>query len=161
MNSTIRLADYQDAADAKAIGHLLNCYASDPMGGGQPLPTSIMESIASQLSQRPYAFSILAFVDGKPAGLTNCFESFSTFHCRPLINIHDVVVVEAFRGHGLSQKMLAVVEDIARKKGCCKITLEVLQGNSVAKNAYQKLGFAAYELDPAMGQAEFWQKPLL
>jgi hypothetical protein len=43
-----------------------------------------------------------------------------------------VVVVNPFRGLGLSQKMLLKVEEIARQRGCCKITLEVLEGNAVA-----------------------------
>ncbi|MFT5635935.1 MAG: hypothetical protein ACI89T_001390 [Cognaticolwellia sp.] len=40
------------------------------------------------------------------------------------------------------------------------MTLEVLEGNKVAKNAYQKVGFGSYVLDPEMGQAVFWQKKL-
>ena len=56
--------------------------------------------------------------------------------------------------------MLAEVESIARDHDCCKLTLEVLEGNHIAKNAYQKLGFAGYELDPDTGQAVFWQKSL-
>ena len=90
----------------------------------------------------------------------NCFEAFSTFACKPLVNIHDIAVSSEFRGKGISQKMLAVVEEIARKKGCCKITLEVLQGNRVAQNAYRKFGFDNYALDPEAGHAEFWQKSL-
>jgi ribosomal protein S18 acetylase RimI-like enzyme len=58
----------------------------------------------------------------------------------------------------LSQLMLSKVEEIAKAKGCCKITLEVLEGNEIAKNAYRKFGFSSYELDPAMGRALFWQK---
>lgn len=76
----------------------------------------------------------------------------------PLINIHDVVVVDEFRGLGLSQKMLSKVEEIATSKGCCKITLEVLEGNNVAKRSYIKFDFSGYELDPVMGKAVFWQK---
>lgn len=160
MSLEIRVADYLNPADAQAIGHLLNCYASDRMGGGVPLPTHIQKNIAHELSKRPYAFSLLSYVDGSLAGLVNCFESFSTFACKPLINIHDIVVSGEFRGRGISQKMLAMVEEIARKKGCCKITLEVLNGNTIAKDAYNKFGFHGYELDPAMGKAEFWQKSL-
>uniref|UniRef100_UPI0035583619 GNAT family N-acetyltransferase n=2 Tax=Pseudomonadota TaxID=1224 RepID=UPI0035583619 len=59
-----------------------------------------------------------------------------------------------------SQKMLAKVEEIARQRGCCKLTLEVLEGNEVAKAAYQKQGFDGYQLDPQMGRAMFWQKVL-
>ena len=39
--------------------------------------------------------------------------------------------------------------------------LKVLQGNGVAKSAYQGFGFNAYELDPENGTAELWQKKLI
>lgn len=158
MKIDVRQADYADPADARDIGFLLNAYASDRMGGGEPLADFIRENIATELSKLPHAFSILCHVNNKPAGLTNCFEAFSTFHCKPLINIHDIVVVNEFRGCGISQQLLTAVEDIARKKGCCKITLEVLAGNTTAKNAYRKFGFNEYALHPAMGTAAFWQK---
>jgi ribosomal protein S18 acetylase RimI-like enzyme len=70
------------------------------------------------------------------------------------------MVSDKFRGHSISQKMLEKVEGIAKQKGCCKITLEVLSGNQVAKNAYLKFGFDGYELDPSAGNALFWQKKL-
>jgi ribosomal protein S18 acetylase RimI-like enzyme len=66
--------------------------------------------------------------------------------------------LEAYRGLGISQQLLAKVDEIAQQRGCCKVTLEVLQGNTVAQKAYQKYGFTGYELDPAMGQAMFWHK---
>ena len=47
------------------------------------------------------------------------------------------------------------------KKNCCKITLEVLEGNTIAKNAYKKFGFMGYELDPKMGKAMLWEKSLV
>ena len=103
---------------------------------------------------------MLAFVGGEPAGLVNCFEGFSTFACRPLVNVHDVVVMNPFRGLGLSQKMLQKVEEIARQRGCCKITLEVLEGNAVAQSAYRKFGFDDSMFDPAYGRMLFWSKSL-
>ncbi|PKL74134.1 MAG: GNAT family N-acetyltransferase, partial [Candidatus Melainabacteria bacterium HGW-Melainabacteria-1] len=56
--------------------------------------------------------------------------------------------------------ILQKVEDIARRLGCCKMTLEVLEGNAVAVNLYRSLGFRNYELDPAMGRAYFLEKKL-
>ena len=35
---------------------------------------------------------------GVAVGLVNCIEGFSTFACRPLVNVHDVVVRESHRG---------------------------------------------------------------
>jgi ribosomal protein S18 acetylase RimI-like enzyme len=105
-------------------------------------------------------FSLLCYVDGQPAGLCNCVEGFSTFKAKPLVNIHDIAVAPRYRGLGISHRLLEKTEAIARERGCCKLTLEVLQGNEVAQNSYRSFGFTGYELDAALGQALFWEKPL-
>ena len=153
-------ASYTNAVHADAIGLLLNSYAEDPMGGGHSLPADLLQQLPAELAKRPHACRVLAFVGGEPAGLVNCFEGFSTFACRPLVNVHDVMVKEQFRGLGLSQKMLQKVEEIARQRGCCKITLEVLEGNALAQSAYRKFGFDDSVFDPAHGRMLFWHKPL-
>ncbi|MCG6576115.1 GNAT family N-acetyltransferase [Pseudomonas sp. AF32] len=153
-------ASYTNPVHAEAICHVLNGYAEDPMGIGRSLAPEVLLHLPEELAKRPYAFSVLAFVNGEPAGLVNCFEGFSTFACRPLVNIHDVAVMKAFRGLGLSQQMLRKVEDIARQRGCCKITLEVLEGNAVAQASYAKSGFSAGMFDPEHGRMLFWTKPL-
>ena len=89
-----------------------------------------------------------------------CFEGFSTFACKPLLNIHDIIVAKAHRGHGIAKSLLAKAEEIALSLGCCKLTLEVLEGNIVAQAAYKASGFAGYALDLKMGMALFWQKKL-
>ncbi len=160
MNIEVSVVDYSNERHSIDIVSLLKSYAVDPMGGGTPLSSIVTENLVSELSKLPHAISVICFVDGKPAGLVNCFEGFSTFKCKPLINIHDVVVLNEFRGLGISQRMLSKVEEIAKEKGCCKMTLEVLEGNKVAKNAYLKYGFEGYELDPDCGKALFWQKSL-
>ena len=160
MDIEIIQADYRDPKHRREIVLILDAYASEPMGGGVPLSDYAKENLVEKLSRLPHAFSILAYVDGEPAGLVNCFEGFSTFACQPLINIHDLAVLANFRGHGLSQRMLQKVEVIARERGCCKLTLEVLSNNAIAKNAYAKFGFAGYELDPTTGHALFWEKAL-
>lgn len=160
MKIDIIQADYQNSHHQQDIPFLLNEYAKDPMGGNSALDTEVYSNLVSHLAKLPHAFTVLAYVDGKPAGLANCFEGFSTFACKPLVNIHDMGVIASYRGMGLSQKLLEKVEEIANGKGCCKITLEVLTFNHVAKAAYQKFGFSDYELDPSAGSAVFWQKKL-
>lgn len=160
MNIEVITVDYLNERQATDMGYLLDAYSRDQMGGSQPLPESVKSNLAIELSKLPHAFSIICYVNDKPAGLVNCFEAFSSFKCKPLINIHDVIVVNEYRGLGLSQRMLSKVEEIAKSKGCCKITLEVLEGNNVAMRSYSKFGFSGYELDPVMGKALFWQKNL-
>lgn len=160
MSITIKRADYNDPAYAQDIIEMLNIYALDPMGGGQELTDHIKEHLVPELVKRSYAFSILAYQSDRPVGLANCFEGFSTFKAKPLINIHDLVVDPSARGQGVSQKLLQKIEEIASERGACKITLEVLSGNRTAQNAYIKFGFKGYELDPEKGHALFWEKPL-
>lgn len=153
-------ADLGRPEHAAALVTLLSQYASDPMGGGVDLEAHVKATLASELHRRNTAHVVLAYVDGVPSGLMICIEGFSTFACKPLLNIHDVMVVEAQRGRGLFGRMLTKVEDIATRLGCCKLTLEVLEGNHTARSAYARAGFAGYELDPELGKAMFWQKKL-
>jgi len=160
MTLKIIKANYLDSTHEKDIIKLLNSYALDPMGGGKPLSSVVKKDLVKELSNLTYAFSLIGYIDDTPVSLINYFEAFSTFSCKPLINIHDLVVLKKYRGKGISQKMLEKVEDIAKSKGCCKITLEVLSNNNVAKSSYKKFGFSDYELDPMAGSALFWQKKL-
>lgn len=156
----VRHVDFSNHADTTLLVDMLDAYAREPTGGGEPLPAYARENLGSKLGQVPNGFSLIACDGAAPAGFTNCFEAFSTFKCQPLINIHDLAVLPEHRGKGISLQLLQAVEEEARKRGCCKVTLEVLTGNVIAKNAYQKFGFSAYELDPELGLAEFWQKDL-
>lgn len=157
-------ADYANPVHAQALVTLLDAYAQDPMGGGEPLSEFARLNLIAALAARPQAFSVLAFDDalgdgaGLAVGLVNCIEGFSTFACQPLVNMHDVAVLPAYRGQRIAEKMLALAEEIARERGACKLTLEVLQGNAGAIKLYHRVGFANYQLDPAMGQAQFLQK---
>ncbi len=152
--------DYEDEQHEKDLVNLLDDYARDPMGGGEPLTQDVKSKLAHALANRGNALSVIAYVDGHPAGLANCFEEFSTFKCKPIMNIHDLVVSPDFRGKGIAKQILQKVEQIASNRGCCKLTLEVLEGNEIAKNAYFKFGFEGYQLDPKYGQALFLEKPL-
>jgi ribosomal protein S18 acetylase RimI-like enzyme len=151
-------ARYDDPAHASALVGLLDAYARDPAGGGKPLSDFARENLVASLAARPFIFSVLAFDGDAAVGLVNAIEGFSTFACQPLVNVHDVVVRASHRGRGIAGRMFAEVESIAQERGACKLTLEVLDGNAAARALYQRLGFTAYQLDPAMGQARFLHK---
>lgn len=157
---TIGLADYADARDAAAVIALLDAYARDPMGGGAPLADRVRARLVGDLAANPQAFSLIARLNDEPVGLANCFMGYSTFAAAPLVNIHDFAVVLGQRGAGIGRALLAAVEAEALKRGACKITLEVLSGNHPARRLYAANGYGDYQLDPASGQALFWQKRL-
>ena len=145
---------------ATDLVRLLNEYAQHPMGGGAALTQYVQDNLAKELHQRDRTHVVFAQVDGITAGLLICIEGFSTFACRPLLNIHDVIVSQSYRGQGISKQLLLKAEEIAIRSDCCKITLEVLEGNPIAQAAYRSAGFSEYQLNPEYGRALFWQKKL-
>ncbi|WP_330202957.1 GNAT family N-acetyltransferase [Cyanobacterium sp. Dongsha4] len=153
-------ADLNIPAHREAVVELMNTYALDYMGGGEELSDFVKNNLANELARRKYIYTVLAFVNDNPAGLIIAIEGFSTFACKPLLNIHDVVVASAYRRRGICKLLLQRIEDIALKLGCCKLTLEVLEGNQVAQAVYKSFGFDGYQLNPDMGRALFWQKKL-
>ena len=155
---SVRRADYGRASDAAAIVGLLNAYACDPAGGGEPLSDFVKANLVRELAARPQAYSVLAFDGEQPVGLVNCIEGFSSFKCKPLVNVHDVAVLASHRGRGIAEAMLAEAERIAVARGAVKMTLEVLSGNAPAVKLYRRIGYEGYQLDPAMGTASFMQK---
>ncbi len=157
-NIRIIRAELSEPAHAQAFLELLDHYARDPMGGGAGLSAPVREELVPRLRARLDFAAFLAFDAAIAVGLVNCFEGFSTFAARPLLNVHDIVVRDAYRGRGIGRQLLATAEEEARTRGCCKLTLEVLSNNRAALAAYERAGFRPYVLDPAAGQALFLQK---
>jgi len=140
---------------------LLDEYAQTPEGGSNPLDPDAKARLCDLLASKPHYAGWLALRSGGQAiGLINCFEGVSTFRARPLLNVHDIIVSASWRGRGIGRALLAAAEAGARARGCCKLTLEVLEGNHRAEAVYRACGFRPYELDPAMGRAVFLEKKL-
>lgn len=141
MKLTIRPADLTDARDAASIALLLNAYAVEPVGGGQPLAPDARERLVPALRDIPRALVLLALADEAAVGIAVCFVGFSTFRARPLLNIHDLAVLPQHRRQGVGRALLQAAEDYARRQGCCRVTLEVLESNAGARELYRRFGF--------------------
>lgn len=146
MQLTIREADLSNESDGESIIKLLDSYAIDPFGGGQPLSADVQNRLISGLQSHPTTVVLVAFDGDKPVGLATCFVGFSTFQARPLLNIHDFAVLPDYRGKGIGKSLMQAVERTAIARRCCKLTLEVLDDNSRAIGLYEHMGFANYSL---------------
>lgn len=153
-------ADLGEPRNAQAAVELLDHYARDEMGGSEGLSSFAKEHLIGELRRRQQVHVVLAFEHEISVGLAILIEGFSTFACKPLLNVHDLVVRSGYRGRGIGRQLLAKAEEIALALGCCKLTLEVLEGNLPAQTSYKAFGFDGFQLDPKMGRALFWQKKI-
>jgi ribosomal protein S18 acetylase RimI-like enzyme len=138
---TTRRANLADPADAAAILRLVDAYARDPRGGGEPLPPAVRERLVPGLAAHPTTCVWLAFEGTEAVGVCVGFIGYSTFRARPLLNIHDLAVLPGQRGRGVGHALLAAAESHARAAGCCKLTLEVQEDNLPARRLYARFGF--------------------
>jgi ribosomal protein S18 acetylase RimI-like enzyme len=153
-------ADLDSQNHQQSILELIDAYALDPMGNGEPLPDGVKKNLIPGLRRHPTTLVFLAFCQGRAVGIAVCFIGFSTFAAKPLINIHDFAVLPASRGSGVGRKLLAAVEAKARKMDCCKVTLEVLENNHRALKVYAAAGFSRATYTEAAGGALFFAKKL-
>ena len=148
MTITVVVADLDDATHQAAVLALTSAYALDHFGNGGPLPDDVMGRLIDGLRAHPTTVVFLAF-DGtdpgtrRPVGIATCFTGFSTFLAKPLLNFHDVAVLPEARGKGVGRRLLDAAETFARARDYGKLTLEVIEGNTVARSLYDSFGFAA------------------
>lgn len=147
--------DFSNPEHLNGICELLNAYIGDQMGGGKPLNKLQQLRLVDGLNNHPTVIVLLALAGERPVGMLVAFENFSTFTVRPMVNIHDLIVLPEFRGLGVGRKLMKAIEVRAREKGCSRISLEVRHDNVKAQTLYVSLDFQ--EADPPM---YYWRKNL-
>lgn len=165
MKITIIPADLANEEHCQGLLAVLDDYARE-LRGGAGLSVEAFSVLPEQLRAQPGCHIFLALSEPEPGhagrgprpvpgatvvGAAVCLRGFSTFAGRPLLNVHDLAVRSAFRGHGIGQQLLEAVASAARALGCCRVTLEVDSSNP-AKRLYERAGFVPSQ--------EFWRKEL-
>ena len=94
----------------------------------------------AMFGERPYAETIIAEVDGKPAGFALFFHNFSTFLAQPGIYLEDLFVKPEARGNGIGRALLERLAQIAVERDCGRLEWAVLNWNTDAIRFYERLG---------------------
>ena len=149
MSIRIVQADLTLPEHREAVLAMVDAYSRDTMGSAKPLAPDVRARLIPGLQRHPTTLIFLAFQGEQPVAAA-----------KPLINIHDCMVLPAFRGNGVGRRLLEAVEGKARELGCCKLTLEVMEKNDRALRAYEAAGFGRYSLQEDAGTAIFLSKPL-
>lgn len=140
-------ADLDDLEHAQALLGLIEHFAGDPMSGSMNLPIEVRDAVIPGLKAHPTTLVFLARSGRGYIGTAVCFSGYSTFYAKPLINIHDLMVLDGYRGKGVGTGLMSAVEDKARELGCCKVTLEVRDDNAAAQGLYAREGFSCAKGD--------------
>ncbi len=138
-------ADLRRPDHAAALVEIIDSYARGPGGQNAPLSPQARQDMAAGLLEQPHSLVLLAWDGEEGVGAAVCFFGFSTFAARPLLNLHDFAVRPEWRGRGVGSALLDAVEERARARGCCKITLEVHDTNDRAKALYERRGFGPWD----------------
>lgn len=137
----IRRADLSCAADARAVGLLVEAYRLESQPGLVQRSDEALGAMVGRLAGMGSALVFLAWLEGEAVGVAVCFAGLSTWTGLPLINIHDLAVAASQRGRGIGRALLRAVAEYGRASGCCRLTLEVLASNTGAMALYRSEGY--------------------
>lgn len=160
MPLTIQPPDFAAQDDRRGIIDLLLSYAGGPQAGGKVMTDHAQERVVQMLADNPAALVLLAKQDAQTVGMAVCVESFSTFRAAPVLNVHDLVVAPDHQNRGIGSRLLEAVEQLARDRGACSITLEVIGDNEPAKRLYKRMGFLGGVAASPPNAELFYRKPL-
>lgn len=81
----------------------------------------------------------VAEIQGEVVGMVLYFMHYSTWKGR-MLYLEDFVVQEAWRQHGVGQKLFEAFLEEARSRGCRLVKWQVLDWNTPALKFYEKYG---------------------
>jgi GNAT superfamily N-acetyltransferase len=88
----------------------------------------------------PRFWSLIAELDGAPAGFALCFHTYSTWEGHHGIFLEDLYVPPDLRGRGIGKALLVRIAQIAVEHGCPRVNWHVLDWNAPSIAVYERLG---------------------
>ena len=141
----VRDGQLEDPGELQILIDILDVFARSPGGQNAPLSPQAKRGLGPGLIADPNSFVLLGCLDGRIVGAAICYWAFSTFGGRPFANLHDFAVLPEFQSQGDGSALMIELENRARARGCCKITLEVHDSNEDAKRLYARAGFEGWD----------------
>jgi len=103
-------------------------------------PTAAESFIQKRLSLNESVIFI-AKIDGKYAGFTQLYPSFTSVGMKRIWVLNDLYVHQDFRKKGVGEALIRHTFEYARKTGRTKVMLETGKDNIQAQKLYEKIGF--------------------
>ncbi len=152
--------DFSELNHLKVLARFIEDYMNDPMGDTlREGPIKLSErkkfKLLSGLQTNPCCRIFLWNENYNPVAIAICFETFSTFLIKPVLNIHDFFVDHEYRNQRIGSQFLEKLITKFSEADFGKITLEVRIDNDAAQGLYRKLGF-----NPTHPNMLFWVKKI-
>jgi ribosomal protein S18 acetylase RimI-like enzyme len=151
LDTAIVRIDVENTEQRSQFERLFNEYSS-------ALSVSIESHVAKHLFELPYFSGFICYADGEAAAFAVCFESYSTYRAKKILNIHDFMVSSNYRGKGVGKALLNGIDQYCRENEFLKITLEVDKDNIIAQKMYRSCDYANYQV--VQKNLLHWQKYL-
>ena len=137
---TLRAAQ---AADAEAVFAMLRDLARD-VGEADEFVSTLADVRRDGFGPNPRYETILAELDGRPAGFMTFFPTYSTHKGRPCLCVDNFYVVPEARDRHVARRLMARVCRLAAGRDCCRVELKVRADNP-ARGFYESIGMAMTE----------------
>lgn len=138
MNITNRIATEQDVESILAI--YLNSNLDKNI-----LNIEAAQSIFKKIAQYPDYKIYIVEADSKPIGTFALLIMDNLGHLgTPSAVVEDVAVIAEYQGKGIGKKMMEFAKQIAKEKGCYKLTLSSNLRREAAHAFYESLGFTKH-----------------
>ena len=90
--------------------------------------------------RRRYFESLICSRAGRTVGYAVFYFAYSTFSCRPVLFVEDILVLPEERGRGAGKAMMKELARIAVREGCDQMEWLVLDWNAPSIKFYEGLG---------------------
>ncbi|MDP6606621.1 MAG: GNAT family N-acetyltransferase [Dehalococcoidia bacterium] len=138
---TVRAATESDAAD---IVRFIRALAEYERAAPAVVNVTEQDVVRDGFGANARFETLIAEVDGAPAGFALFFPTYSTWEGRTGVHIEDLFVEERVRMLGVGRRLMAAVAGIAAQRGWARLDLAVLDWNP-ARAFYHRLGMTQME----------------
>jgi GNAT superfamily N-acetyltransferase len=112
-------------------------YLGDPSPPDDELAGAIEPVFAD-----PKAEILIGEIDGEPVAYAHVRYHYSVWTAGPECFLEDLFVFEHRRDGGIGRRMLGVVFDRARERGCRRVRLDTNEENKRGVHLYEAVGFS-------------------
>jgi len=111
----------------------------------QPSDEAVARRFLTQRLERNESVVFIAHLDGRPAGFTQLYPTFSSVRAARVWVLNDLFVADGARRHGVAQALIDAAAAFARHDGAIRLELETMPDNRVAQSLYEAGGWQRYD----------------